>query len=154
MGSFLAVAQGSDEPLRFIVARYDGAPRTSAPVVLVGKGITFDTGGISIKPSERMWEMKNDMAGSATVMGAIAAIASLENQPTEKGSATITLTVTLNFESGRLDIKPSVKSKLPEEKSFAGTPFWSHDGGLSTQHPSQADMFGPRDAEERQRETA
>lgn len=83
-----------------------------------------------------------------------AAIESLENLPTEKGTATITLTVTLNFESGRMDIKPSVKSKLPEEKSFAGTPFWSHEGGLSTQHPSQADMFGPRDAEERQRELA
>lgn len=51
MGAFLAVARGSEEPLRFIVLRYNGAARASAPVVLVGKGITFDTGGISIKPA-------------------------------------------------------------------------------------------------------
>src|SRR5204862_3052345 len=51
MGSFLAVSQGSAEPPKFIVARYDGAAKTQAPIVLVGKGITFDTGGISIKPS-------------------------------------------------------------------------------------------------------
>jgi len=53
MGSFLAVAQGSAEPPRFIVAQYHGAPKTQAPVVLVGKGITFDTGGISLKPVSR-----------------------------------------------------------------------------------------------------
>ena len=53
MGSFLAVAQGSDEPPKFIVMHYQGAAKTAAPVVLVGKGITFDTGGISIKPAAR-----------------------------------------------------------------------------------------------------
>jgi leucyl aminopeptidase len=78
MGSFLAVAQGSDEPLRFIVARYDGAPRTSAPVVLVGKGITFDTGGISIKPAGEMDEMKFDMGGAASVLGTLRAVAELK----------------------------------------------------------------------------
>src|SRR5205085_3417210 len=78
MGSFLAVAQGSDEPLRFIVARYDGAPKTKAPVVLVGKGITFDTGGISIKPGAEMDEMKFDMCGAASVLGTLAAVASLK----------------------------------------------------------------------------
>ena len=77
MGSFLAVAQGSSEPLRFIVARYDGAPKTQAPVVLVGKGITFDTGGISIKPSLSMHEMKSDMGGAAAALGAIVASARL-----------------------------------------------------------------------------
>jgi leucyl aminopeptidase len=77
MGSFLAVAQGSDEPLRFIVARYEGAPKTQAPVVLVGKGITFDTGGISIKPSPDMDEMKFDMGGAASVLGTLRAIAEL-----------------------------------------------------------------------------
>ncbi|RZL33386.1 MAG: leucyl aminopeptidase, partial [Rubrivivax sp.] len=70
MGSFLAVAQGSDEPLRFIVARYEGAAKTVAPVVLVGKGITFDTGGISLKPGAEMDEMKFDMGGAAGVIGA------------------------------------------------------------------------------------
>ncbi|MCC6813246.1 MAG: leucyl aminopeptidase, partial [Rubrivivax sp.] len=57
MGAFQAVAQGSRQELRFIVLRYDGAPRSQAPVVLVGKGITFDTGGISIKPAPEMDEM-------------------------------------------------------------------------------------------------
>ena len=78
MGSFLAVAQGSDEPLRFIVARYQGAAKTQAPVVLVGKGITFDTGGISIKPSSEMDEMKFDMGGAASVLGTLLAIAELK----------------------------------------------------------------------------
>jgi leucyl aminopeptidase len=78
MGSFLAVAQGSDEPLRFIVARYEGAPKTQAPVVLVGKGITFDTGGISIKPAPDMDEMKFDMGGAASVLGTLRAVAELK----------------------------------------------------------------------------
>ncbi|MDR7334202.1 leucyl aminopeptidase [Roseateles asaccharophilus] len=78
MGSFLSVAQGSDEPLRFIVARYDGAAKTVAPVVLVGKGITFDTGGISLKPGAEMDEMKFDMGGAASVIGALRAVAELK----------------------------------------------------------------------------
>ncbi|MCW5664200.1 MAG: leucyl aminopeptidase [Piscinibacter sp.] len=78
MGSFLAVAQGSDEPPRFIVAQYHGAPKTQAPVVLVGKGITFDTGGISIKPAAEMDEMKFDMGGAAGVLGTLRAIAQLK----------------------------------------------------------------------------
>lgn len=78
MGSFLAVSQGSDEPPRFIVARYDGAPKTQAPVVLVGKGITFDTGGISIKPAAEMDEMKYDMGGAASVLGTLRAVAELK----------------------------------------------------------------------------
>src|SRR5438128_6875876 len=78
MGSFLAVSQGSEEPLRFIVARYDGAPKSKAPVVLVGKGITFDTGGISIKPASDMDEMKFDMGGAASVLGTLRAVAELK----------------------------------------------------------------------------
>ena len=78
MGSFLSVAQGSDEPLRFIVARYDGAPKSQAPIVLVGKGITFDTGGISLKPGAEMDEMKFDMGGAASVLGTLRAIAELK----------------------------------------------------------------------------
>ncbi len=78
MGSFLAVAQGSAEPLRFIVARYEGAAKTRAPVVLVGKGITFDTGGISIKPAPDMDEMKFDMGGAASVLGTLRAVAELK----------------------------------------------------------------------------
>jgi leucyl aminopeptidase len=78
MGAFLAVAQGSQEPLRFIVARYEGAAKTQAPVVLVGKGITFDTGGISIKPAAEMDEMKFDMGGAASVLGTLRAVAELK----------------------------------------------------------------------------
>eukprot|EP01034_Spumella_vulgaris_P039839 gene39839-49238_t len=77
MGSFMAVAQGSVEPLRFIVLRYNGGARTEAPVVLVGKGITFDTGGISIKPAPEMDEMKFDMCGAASVLGVFSALAHL-----------------------------------------------------------------------------
>ena len=78
MGAFLAVAQGSDEPLKLIVVRYEGAAKTQAPVVLVGKGITFDSGGISIKPAAEMDEMKFDMGGAASVLGALRAIAELK----------------------------------------------------------------------------
>ncbi|MFM6991132.1 MAG: leucyl aminopeptidase [Rhodoferax sp.] len=69
MGAFMAVAQGSDQPLRFIVLRYNGASKNKAPSVLVGKGITFDSGGISIKPAAEMDEMKFDMSGAASVLG-------------------------------------------------------------------------------------
>jgi leucyl aminopeptidase len=78
MGAFLGVAQGSDEPLRFIVVRYDGASRSQAPIVLVGKGITFDSGGVSIKPAGDMDEMKFDMGGAASVLGTMRAIAELK----------------------------------------------------------------------------
>lgn len=78
MGSFLAVAQGSEEPLRFIVLRYDGAAKTQAPTVLVGKGITFDSGGVSIKPAAEMDEMKFDMSGAASVLGVFRALAQLK----------------------------------------------------------------------------
>ncbi|MBT0571229.1 leucyl aminopeptidase [Curvibacter sp. CHRR-16] len=77
MGSFMGVAQGSDEPLRFIVLRYDGAAKSKAPVVLVGKGITFDSGGISIKPAAEMDEMKFDMCGAASVLGTFEALGQL-----------------------------------------------------------------------------
>ncbi len=78
MGSFMAVARGSEEPLRFIVLRYSGAAKAQAPVVLVGKGITFDTGGISIKPAPEMDEMKFDMCGAASVLGTFRALAELQ----------------------------------------------------------------------------
>jgi leucyl aminopeptidase len=78
MGSFMAVAQGSEQPLRFIVLHYDGAVKTCAPTVLVGKGITFDSGGISIKPAPEMDEMKFDMSGAASVLGVFRALALLK----------------------------------------------------------------------------
>jgi leucyl aminopeptidase len=78
MGSFASVAKGSVEPLRFIVMRYEGGARGDAPTVLVGKGITFDTGGISIKPSAEMDEMKYDMGGAASVLGTFRALVELK----------------------------------------------------------------------------
>jgi leucyl aminopeptidase len=78
MGSFAAVAQGSSEPLRFIVLHYTGAAKTVAPTVLVGKGITFDSGGISLKPGPGMDEMKFDMCGAASVLGTFEALAALQ----------------------------------------------------------------------------
>ncbi len=78
MGAFLAVAQGSREPLQLIELHYQGAGKNDAPVVLVGKGITFDTGGISIKPAAAMDEMKFDMCGAASVLGTFAALAQLQ----------------------------------------------------------------------------
>ena len=77
MGSLLSVTKGSHEPPRFVVLRYSGAGRKDRPVVLVGKGITFDTGGISIKPSAEMDEMKFDMCGAASVLGTLRAVAEL-----------------------------------------------------------------------------
>ena len=74
MGSFMAVAQGSEEPARFIVLEYKGGNSGEAPVVLVGKGITFDTGGISIKPAAEMDEMKFDMSGAGSVLGTFRAL--------------------------------------------------------------------------------
>ena len=78
MGSFMAVAQGTAEPLRFIVLRYEGTVKAQAPIVLIGKGITFDTGGISIKPAAEMDEMKFDMCGAASVLGTFRALAELQ----------------------------------------------------------------------------
>lgn len=77
MGSFLSVARASKEPPHFIVLQYQGAARNAAPIVLVGKGITFDTGGISLKPPEAMDEMKYDMCGAASVLGTMRAIAEI-----------------------------------------------------------------------------
>jgi leucyl aminopeptidase len=78
MGSLLAVAQGSALAPKFVVMRYDGAGPKQAPIVLVGKGITFDTGGISIKPAAEMDEMKFDMCGAASVLGTMRAVAEMK----------------------------------------------------------------------------
>jgi leucyl aminopeptidase len=78
MGSFLSVTNGSDQPPRFIVLEYNGAAKKQAPLVLVGKGITFDSGGISLKPGLDMDQMKYDMCGAASVFGAFRAVAELK----------------------------------------------------------------------------
>ena len=99
MHSLLSVSAGSDEPAQLIVMQYQGASKTAKPHVLVGKGITFDTGGISLKPGAAMDEMKFDMCGAASVFGTmhtlaklqpkinvVAIVAAAENMPS--GSAT------------------------------------------------------------------
>ena len=78
MGSFLSVTNGSVEPPKFIVLKHLGGKAKDAPVVLVGKGITFDTGGISLKPGAGMDEMKYDMCGAGTVLGTMRAIAEMK----------------------------------------------------------------------------
>jgi leucyl aminopeptidase len=78
MGSFLSVTSGTDEPAKLIVMRYSGGRAGAAPVALVGKGVTFDSGGISLKQPPGMDEMKFDMTGAASVFGAIKAAAEME----------------------------------------------------------------------------
>ena len=78
MGAFLAVARGSDEPAVMVEMEYRPEGATGSPVVLVGKGITFDSGGISIKPAENMEMMKHDMAGAAAVIGTMQVVAALK----------------------------------------------------------------------------
>ena len=78
MGSLLSVTRGTAEPPKLIVLRYNGGPARQAPVALVGKGVTFDTGGISLKPGEGMDEMKFDMCGAASVLGTLRAVAEMK----------------------------------------------------------------------------
>jgi len=78
MGSFLGVTKGSSEPAKFIVMEYKKGKKEQKPIVLVGKGITFDTGGISLKPGAAMDEMKYDMGGAASVLGTFKAIAEMQ----------------------------------------------------------------------------
>ncbi len=78
MGAFLGVAQGSDEPPKLIVLEYSGGPKSGKPIAIVGKGITFDSGGLSLKPADSMMAMKEDMAGAAATIGTLRAAAELK----------------------------------------------------------------------------
>jgi hypothetical protein len=75
------------------------------------------------------------------------AIETLEAMPSEKGKATMTISLTLAYQGGRLDISPTVKTKLPEGEGFRDTPFWTYEGGLSVQHPSQMDFLGLKEVD-------
>jgi leucyl aminopeptidase len=98
MGAFWGVAQGSDEPPALIVMRYEPVDAPATPVLgLVGKGVTFDTGGISIKPADGMEKMKYDMAGAAAMIGAMRAIALLK----PKVRVTAIVCATENMPSGK-----------------------------------------------------
>jgi leucyl aminopeptidase len=96
MGGLLGVSQGSHQPPRFIILSYKGSASEKIDLALVGKGITFDSGGISIKPSEGMSDMKGDMAGGASVMGTLMAIAQLK----PKINVTALVPATENMPSG------------------------------------------------------
>lgn len=78
MGSLLSVTAGASEPAKLIVAEYKGAKSKSKPIIIVGKGITFDTGGVSLKPSNAMDEMKYDMCGAATTIGLLQMVSDLK----------------------------------------------------------------------------
>lgn len=97
MGAFVGVAQGSDEPSYMIALEYLGNPKSKDKWGIVGKGITFDTGGISIKPSSKMDEMKYDMVGAASALATVMAIAKLGL----KTNVVAVMAVTENFPSGR-----------------------------------------------------
>ena len=78
LGSFYGVARGAKEPAKMIIVEYNGGSKSEKPIALVGKGLTFDTGGISLKPGAKMDEMKFDMCGGATVMGVMNAVSILQ----------------------------------------------------------------------------
>ncbi len=109
MGSLLSVTAGTKEPAKLIVMKYKGAG-SAAPVVLVGKGVTFDTGGISLKPGPAMDEMKFDMCGAASVIGTMAAVAEMK------------LPINLNVIVPAVENMPSGKATKPGDivKSMSG----------------------------------
>jgi leucyl aminopeptidase len=96
MGALLSVAKGSDEPPRLVVLEYRGGPQAKEKIALIGKGITFDSGGISLKPSKKMYEMKCDMAGAAAVLG----VMSLLNDLKPKKNVIGVIPLTENMPSG------------------------------------------------------
>ncbi len=109
MGSLLSVTAGTKEPAKLIVMKYKGAG-SAAPIVLVGKGVTFDTGGISLKPGPAMDEMKFDMCGAASVIGTMAAVAAMK------------LPVNLNVVVPAVENMPSGEATKPGDivKSMSG----------------------------------
>jgi leucyl aminopeptidase len=114
MGSLLGVAKGSCQPPKLIVLGYKGDKKSSVTLGFVGKGITFDSGGISIKPSENMAEMKGDMAGAAAAMAAVSAIAQLKL----KVNVTAVVPATENLPGGKAlkpgDILKAINGKTIE----------------------------------------
>ena len=96
MGGLLGVSQGSQQPPKFIILNYTGRDSKDVDIALVGKGITFDSGGISIKPSENMSDMKDDMAGGASVMATMMAVAQLK----PRINVTVIVPATENMPSG------------------------------------------------------
>ena len=113
MGALLGVAKGSNQPAKLIILSYKGDEHSEKALGLLGKGITFDSGGISIKPSEGMWEMKDDMAGAAAVITALWAIAKLK----PKINVTAIVPATENLPSGTA-LKPGDVLKAMNGKTI------------------------------------
>ncbi len=113
MGALLGVAQGTSEPPKFIVLTYKGNPSSKEMVAFVGKGLTFDSGGISLKPQEFMSDMKGDMAGGAAVISAIRAVARLKL----KINITAVVPATENLPGGRA-LKPGDVLKASNGKTI------------------------------------
>ena len=113
MGAVLGVAKGSDQPAKLIILSYKGNEHSKKALGFLGKGITFDSGGISIKPSEGMWEMKDDMAGAAAVITALGAIAKLK----PKINVTVIVPATENLPSGTA-LKPGDVLKAMNGKTI------------------------------------
>ncbi len=113
MGALLGVAQGSRQPPKLIILSYKGGERSKSALGFIGKGITFDSGGISIKPSEGMGEMKGDMAGGATVIAAMRALGQLK----PKINVTAVIPATENLPSGTA-LKPGDILKAMNGKSI------------------------------------
>jgi leucyl aminopeptidase len=113
MGAFLGVAQGTSQPPRFIILEYTGDPSIKSSVGFIGKGLTFDSGGISLKPQDFMSDMKGDMAGGAVVIAAIGAIAALKL----KINVTAIVPATENLPGGRA-LKPGDVLKASNGKTI------------------------------------
>ncbi|TET41008.1 MAG: leucyl aminopeptidase [Dehalococcoidia bacterium] len=113
MGALLGVAKGSNQPAKLIILSYKGDEHSEKALGFLGKGITFDSGGISIKPSEGMWEMKDDMAGAAAVITALWAIAKLK----PKINVTAIVPATENLPSGTA-LKPGDVLKAMNGKTI------------------------------------
>jgi len=113
MGAFLGVAQGSQQPPKFIVMKYHGGDGKEYDIALVGKGLTFDSGGISLKPAENMGDMKGDMAGGASVIAAMGAIGQLK----PKINVMAIIAATENMPGGRA-LKPADVLKAMNGKTI------------------------------------
>ena len=114
MGAFLAVNQGGGEPAKMVILEHNAGREDLPTVVLVGKGITFDSGGISIKPSQDLWKMKDDMAGAAAVIGALQAVAGLDAPLHVVGLAPLTENMPDAWASKPGDVVKSLKGLTVE----------------------------------------
>jgi leucyl aminopeptidase len=113
MGALLAVAQGSEQPPKFIMLSYNGNKKAGDTLGFIGKGLTFDSGGISLKPSDSMKDMKGDMSGGAAVMAAVSAVAQLKL----KVNVTAVVPATENLPSGKA-VKPGDVVRAMNDKTI------------------------------------